>query len=300
MSEVISKTKEDIKIPWLWIGLILTALVLVLAIVVGRSEICAWDGVSPAGCISRWKYFLKSPPNEIGDTLAGFAGALAFVWLIVTVGVQSQELKEQRKEFMLMNATMAGQRFETTFFGLLSTYSEIVDSIDLVNAETNVTSTGRDCFRVFYTRLNKLYRKKVQAGHSESDAMEMAYTNFWKMHQLELGHYFRFLFNVFRFLSESSGSEETKQQYARLLRSQLSDQELLIIFYNCISPQGKEFLKYSEEYAIFDNLPTVRLLNFKHSNLVRSGCFGSNPMLQSKDMRHSINKGKGPRNETPH
>lgn len=42
--------------------------------------------------------FLLSPPNEIGDTLAGIAGVLAFLWIIVTVWLQSMELKEQRKE----------------------------------------------------------------------------------------------------------------------------------------------------------------------------------------------------------
>lgn len=43
--------------------------------------------------------FLESDPNEIGDTLAGLFSALAFVWIIVTVFLQSHELREQRKEF---------------------------------------------------------------------------------------------------------------------------------------------------------------------------------------------------------
>ncbi|KIC16637.1 hypothetical protein GC1_10355 [Leisingera sp. ANG1] len=41
---------------------------------------------------------ITSPPNEIGDTFAGVAGVLAFLWIIVTVWLQSQELAEQRKE----------------------------------------------------------------------------------------------------------------------------------------------------------------------------------------------------------
>jgi hypothetical protein len=51
---------------------------------------------------SGWQFrfwaFLLSPPNEIGDTLAGIAGVLAFLWIIITVWLQSIELKEQRKE----------------------------------------------------------------------------------------------------------------------------------------------------------------------------------------------------------
>ncbi|OAN97634.1 hypothetical protein [Sulfitobacter geojensis] len=45
--------------------------------------------------------FLVSPPNEIGDTLAGIAGALAFLWIIVTVMLQSKELAAQREELRL-------------------------------------------------------------------------------------------------------------------------------------------------------------------------------------------------------
>ena len=49
-------------------------------------------------CASNFARFVSSAPNEIGDTLAGLAGGLAFLWIIVTVMLQSQELREQRKE----------------------------------------------------------------------------------------------------------------------------------------------------------------------------------------------------------
>ncbi|MCR9109794.1 MAG: hypothetical protein NXH94_12900, partial [Rhodobacteraceae bacterium] len=50
-------------------------------------------------CENNFQRFWDSEPNQIGDTLAGLFGALAFVWIIVTVFLQSQELREQRKEF---------------------------------------------------------------------------------------------------------------------------------------------------------------------------------------------------------
>lgn len=40
-------------------------------------------------------------PNEVGDFLAGFAGALAFVWIIAAIFMQHEELKLQRKELAL-------------------------------------------------------------------------------------------------------------------------------------------------------------------------------------------------------
>lgn len=51
---------------------------------------------------NKWQHLVTATANEVGDTLAGFAGSLAFVWLVVTVWLQATELREQRKEFERM------------------------------------------------------------------------------------------------------------------------------------------------------------------------------------------------------
>ena len=53
-------------------------------------------------CQSNFKHFLASSPNEIGDTLAGIAGILAFLWIITTVFLQSKELRIARYEYEKM------------------------------------------------------------------------------------------------------------------------------------------------------------------------------------------------------
>lgn len=40
-------------------------------------------------------------PNELGDTLAGLAGGLAFIWIVVAVFMQKAELEAQREELTL-------------------------------------------------------------------------------------------------------------------------------------------------------------------------------------------------------
>lgn len=85
-------------LPFL-VGLFLTILVAVVffaSLLFG--EVCNYL----QGCVSKWTYLQTAPPNEIGDTLAGFAGTLAFVWLVVTVWLQATELREQRAEFKKM------------------------------------------------------------------------------------------------------------------------------------------------------------------------------------------------------
>lgn len=60
-----------------------------------------------------WEKFTTSPPNEIGDTLAGVFGSLAFAAAAVAVVMQSFELKAQREELRLTRAVLAEQKKST-------------------------------------------------------------------------------------------------------------------------------------------------------------------------------------------
>ncbi len=83
--------------PILW-GIVATVMVVLAAVLLGVISTCNGTWWNAEACQTKWAYFLTAPPNEVGDTLAGFAGTLAFVWIIVTVWLQSIELAEQRKE----------------------------------------------------------------------------------------------------------------------------------------------------------------------------------------------------------
>ncbi|WP_171236353.1 hypothetical protein [Ruegeria sp. HKCCA6837] len=83
----------NLKSPVFW-GITASGTIAAFAVWMGAQEICNSDDV----CLTKFGVFLASKPNEVGDTLAGFAGALAFVWIIVTVCLQTLELAEQRKE----------------------------------------------------------------------------------------------------------------------------------------------------------------------------------------------------------
>lgn len=111
-----SKRRPIWKEPPFLIGIGLTCAVFVLAFVsLGLGEFCDSSG----RCTSKWVVLKASPPNEIGDSLAGFAGTLAFVWLIVTVWLQATELREQREEFEKMADAQEAQ------VALLATQGEI-------------------------------------------------------------------------------------------------------------------------------------------------------------------------------
>ncbi|MCL1069389.1 hypothetical protein OCF84_03960 [Shewanella xiamenensis] len=55
------------------------------------------------------KNIFVMPMNEIGDSLAGFAGVLAFLWIIVTVLLQNRDLKLQYEEIKDMKQASESQ-----------------------------------------------------------------------------------------------------------------------------------------------------------------------------------------------
>lgn len=76
-----------------------------LFVLVLASQIVEVDGVEK----SRWNHFLDSPPNEIGDTLAGVFGSMTLIWIVASVFQQSIELRAQRHEFAEIAKAQAKQ-----------------------------------------------------------------------------------------------------------------------------------------------------------------------------------------------
>lgn len=256
----------------LWALLIVAATLTIGVLAAGYRNVQGFKDLGPWG-------------DFAGGLLNPLLTFITFLAVLLTLWLQRQELSLTRDEMVRsadalehQDRSLKKQSFENTFFEMLRLHNSILESIDLVNPETGVVTRGRDSFNVFYTRLTKIYRSnkdKAKGRYSKREIAELSYFLFWKDARTELGHYFRFLFNFFRFI-ETSGIDDPF--YVKLLRSQLSDQELLILFYNNISEAGEPFTKYANLYELFDNLPVVRLLERDHAKFADGKSFGSNRM----------------------
>ena len=200
---------------------------------------------------------------------------ITFLAVLLTLWLQRQELVLTRDEMIRsadalerQDASLKKQSFENTFFEMLKLHNSIVESIDLANLETGAVTKGRDAFNIFYNRFTKIYRANFDKSNGRNSKLaisELSYFIFWKEARTELGHYFRFLFNFFRFI-EKSGIEDSF--YVKLL----------ILFYNNISANGKAFGHYAKLYELFDNLPVERLLDREHSEFADKKAYGNNSM----------------------
>lgn len=82
-------------------------------------------------------------------------------------------------------------------------------------------------------------------------------------HQSRLGHYFRHLYQIVKFVDKQTIlSKEDKEFYMRTLRAQLSNHELAVFFYNSLSAIGKNWRVgetkgncFIDKYELLKNIP---------------------------------------------
>lgn len=203
------------------------------------------------------------------------------------------EIRGQKEQLQAQNLTMQRQVFESSFFALLGAYQDIVRMLDVSDLRRATTHRGRDCFKYFYDAFknedgaityfgrehlspNKAELvKRLSTGPGFLDFMRsrgvtdnnivQAYVSFFLDHQSDIGHYFRTIYHIYRFIDESDLPWEEKQRFARIVRAQLSTYELLLFFYNGLSPYGyQKFWPLANKYEIFQNLDVDLLFDPSH------------------------------------
>ncbi|MCF6347515.1 MAG: putative phage abortive infection protein [Flavobacteriaceae bacterium] len=167
--------------------------------------------------------------------------------------------------------TLKLQRFENTFFNLVSIHHKIVDSIDFergfMGAGPEKELKGRDVFKESHESMSIITMDLKEINESYMKSYEQLLTDF--------GHYFRNLYRIVKMVDEedivsndSSEIHKIKYKYTSIIRAQLSDYELLWLFYNCLSSNGnKKFKPLVEKYTLFKNIPINKLHMEEHKNL---------------------------------
>jgi hypothetical protein len=104
----------------------------------------------------------------------------------------------------------------------------------------------------------------------EKDKVVKKYEAFYANHAVSLGHYFRYLYNIIKFILESKLEKKNEMRYLNLLQAELSNDEMQLIFYNAVSRHGKKkdgsfgFHKWLDEYSILENIDQSNVISRWH------------------------------------
>ena len=98
------------------------------------------------------------------------------------------------------------------------------------------------------------YRNNMDTTN-EIERLRKAYNEFYKDDgkRQYLGHYFRNLYHIFKFIENSS--LENKKEYAQIVAAQMSYLEQHFLFLNCLIPEGEGFKKYVVDFDLLQELP---------------------------------------------
>lgn len=252
--------------------------------------------LSVIGVITVWAltfllYFIINDSDKrgtfgdmFGAVNALFSG-LAFAGLIITLiqqkeelSLQREELSQTRDEFKDQNKTMKRQRFENTFFNLMSLHQNITDNLEYKNTSfylkaTNTPETklkGREVFsHLFDVRLKSKLRSF--SCFEDEDAKQYIDNTLGRFN-----HYLHFLEGILKFIDESDLLEDKERQlYVVILRNTFSDSERCIIVYY-FAVQGGWHKDIAEKYGLFYGIDKDELAEKEHYDLFDSCAYEYN------------------------
>jgi len=216
--------------------------------------------------------------------------------------LQRKELSLTREVFSEQTSTLKLQQFESTFFNSMNLFTNLVENItyyhyiDFVRQLENNNLQpeiykGSDCFKSFYSELENIYFDKVRSyilskdniivvNYDKYDFPEKiiqeltndAYKVFFEEYQSSLGHYFRTMYNIIRFVDNQK--VKNPKYYTNLIRAKLSTYEHLILFYNAHSIYGREkFKPLIEKYSLLNNMHENLLFDKRHLHLLDTNAY---------------------------
>ncbi len=207
-----------------------------------------------------------SHTGEIGDTIGGtmspFVAIFAAILTFLAFWVQYNANEQQRHDIAL-------ERFESNLFQLISVQEEITNNLTYYlsqNSTTNDILKGRRIFEFLYLERRLDWQKGIR-GSIEHEGIKVI-ENDKSLGCLD--HYFRHLYRIFKYIDDEKKLELTKKEKyedTSIVRSMLSEYELLILFYNCLAINSNHsFKELIEDYAILNNIRCDHLALIEEQN----------------------------------
>lgn len=227
--------------------------------------------------------------NQFGGRLneVAYSGAnslvstLAFVGVLFTIYLQRNELRLQREEmeqtrgeFKAQNGTLRRQRFEATFFNLLTIHHTITERL-MLNVSEGVMN-GREAIQHVYRDLVDVYKverkhlAKLELNNIEDhrEAVRRSFSEVYSKYEGTLSHYLRNFGTIIQFVKRSDLIDDSERQlYYDFIKGQVNTYEVCLAFYYFSVGQGASQSRLFDAPTLGSILNASLLLDICHSFL---------------------------------
>lgn len=167
---------------------------------------------------------------------------------------QRDELESTRKIYEQQTKTMKNQQFDSNFYSLLNVYIAIKKNL---NQES-------DCFNDLFEKLT------ADVVFEEGDTLNdfhkkiiKKYENIFLTNRNQLSQYFKTVYRLLKMIDDCEHlTDDEKFFYSKILRSQITNSELLVLYYNYHSTFGMKVQSLILKYDFLKHLETLSKVEF--------------------------------------
>lgn len=167
---------------------------------------------------------------------------------------QREELETTRKIYEQQTKTMKNQQFDSNFYSLLNVYITIKKNLE----------SNSDYFDEMFNQIIKDI--DFEEGELLSDfhtKIINKYENIFLNNRNHLSQYFKTIYRLLKMIDDCEHlNDEEKNFYAKILRSQITNSELLVLYYNYHSSFGKKVQSLILKYDFLKHLETLSKVEF--------------------------------------
>lgn len=224
--------------------------------------------------------------GDMFGTFNAFFTGLAFMAVSLTIYLQVKDTETNKRLSHI-------SQVENTFFNMLSVLHQIIDfsKKEINGGKSSSSKSGREYYQYTFAQFKKAYEKEVlpkkfslfskyvtsglqngldpltNTNDYQKDLERVllwikgTYETFHSDNDAVLGHYFRYVYNIVKYIIEAFPKDkELQDKYIGLLQAQMSNDELGLLFFNALSIHGRngegkqQFKEWLDEHKFFENI----------------------------------------------
>lgn len=205
--------------------------------------------------------------DMFGAANALFTG-LSFVGLIVTILLQRQDIKVQKKELDNQNRAIQVQAFENTFFRMMDILFKVLEEVFYYEDDRRLNGRSAISMMHYYiaakARIYSARKENKMVDYNQiyfdltgNEIREILKERF-DSYNNQLSSYYRTIFNIVKMIDTNPFID--KQTYVNVLTSQLSKMEIMMIYYYGLLQGNEKEKELIEKFGMLKDIDLDKMI----------------------------------------